>query len=229
MFEKHEKVHSDTLKNSKLLTDIFKELKLHPLVGIKLFVKNATINDIRLDTLDIPFYGHSIRIFRMGNSSNFTEWRISDDMATEMIRTFKRCVPEVRHYVLDKSNELFALEQETKDNIDLQIKRMLLSMYENQTVTITARISDYCDISKDEDAIKLRVSLSELKDPETNSVYADHTHVLVRESQIGLFAKLPIGTRLEFQATVHSYKSKDSTKFGIHNLQNIKVLERCCH
>lgn len=208
-----------------LLLDIFKSLDIHPILGLKLFVKNAPIDETALDLHDIPFCGHKVKIYRMRNNANVNIWRVSEDMAVLIKQSFYNLSVSIRNIIKTKSLHFYELEKSTREDVDMQISRLLLGLYENQTVKIRASISDYCKIDSCRNP-RLRVSLKDLRNPDTSAVYADHTHVLLKEQQIDIFSSLPIGTTLEFQATVHSYgHMTPDKKYGIHNLQDIRVLE----
>ncbi len=209
---------------TRLLLDVFKTLEIHPLVGLKMFVKNAPIDEAELDLCDIPFRGHKVKVYRMGSNANVTIWRVSEEMANLIMSSFYALSTSTRKAIKKKSEQIYEFERATRENPELQLSRLLLGLYENQTVRIRASISDYCKITSFRD-VRLRVSFQDLTDPETSAVYADHTHVLLRQPQTQLFSRLPIGTQIEFQATVHSYGNTPSEKkYGIHNLQNIRVL-----
>lgn len=211
-------------QETRLLMDVFKSLEIHPLVGLKMFVKNAPIDEAELDLCDIPFRGHKVKVYRMGNNSNVAIWWVSEDMAMLIISSFYSLSTSVRKLIKEKSDQIYKFEKSTRENTELQLSRLLLGLYENQTVRIRASISDYCKITSFRD-VRLRVSFQDLTDPDTEAVYADHTHVLLKQPQTQLFSRLPIGTQIEFQATVHSYGNTTSEKkYGIHNLQNIRVL-----
>lgn len=210
--------------NTRLLLDVFKTLEIHPLVGLKMFVKNPPIDEAELDLCDIPFRGHKVKIYRMGSNSNVSIWRVSEDMAILIMSSFHSLSTSMRKAIRTKSQQIYEFEKSTRENSELQLSRLLLGLYENQTVRIRASISDYCKITSFSD-VRLRVSFQDLTDPDTAAVYADHTHVLLKQPQTQLFSRLPIGTQVEFQATVHSYGNNPSEKkYGIHNLQNIRVL-----
>jgi len=212
-------------QNTVLLLDVFKSLDIHPILGLKLFVKNAPIDEAALDLRDVPFCGHKIKVYRMRNNANIHIWRVSDDMALLIKQSFYNLSGSTRNIIKTKSLQFYELEKSTRDDVEMQISRLLLGLYENQTVKIRASISDYCKIESCRNP-RLRVSLKDLHNPETDAVYADHTHVLLKESQIDIFSRLPIGTTLEFQATVHSYgHMTPDKKYGIHNLQDIRILE----
>lgn len=213
-----------SLEDTCLLTEVFAKLHLHPLVGIKMFVKNAILPDHRLDTMSLPFLGDKIKIYRMGSNTNFVGWRVSKDMAKSIEKSFHRLPEAVKQTAIDKSDEIFNLEKDSKDCTDLQLSRMLLGLYEHNSIPFEATISDYCSIKAGEDQ-RLRVSLSHLTDPSSTKVYADHTHVLIKGNErIGFFARLPIGTKLKFRATVHSYQNNNQVKYGIHDLRDICIV-----
>ena len=209
--------------DTKLLVDVFREINIHPFVGLKLFVKNPPIDEATLDLRDIPFRGHRVKVYRMGSNSKVNIWRVSEDMASLITQTYHSLSASVRRLVHEKSDHFYHLEKSTKNDHAMQISRLLLGLYENQTVRVKATISDYYKIQLDHDT-RVRVSFQNLTCPDTEAVYADHTHVLLREPQITSFTNLPIGTSVEFQATVHSYYHRNAEKkYGLHDLQNVRV------
>lgn len=211
--------------NTVLLLDVFESLDIHPILGLKLFVKNAPVDEATLDLYDIPFCGHKIKIYRMGNNANVHIWRVAENMASLIKQSYRALSTNTKNVIKEKSAQFYELERSTREDVDMQISRLLLGLYENQTVKIRASISDYCKVNSCRNP-RLRVSFKDLHNPDTSAVYADHTHVLLKENQIDIFSRLPIGTTLEFQATVHSYGHMTiDKKYGIHNLQNIKILE----
>jgi len=225
MFRTEDYTSEEFLKSTQLLIDVFDSLNIHHVVGIKLFVKNAPINEHKCQVDEIPFYGDDLKIYRMNSLINFKKWRISNLMADRLVNIFNRLLPDIRHMVLEKSETLKKLEQASISNPVLQSKRILLGLYENNVVTLNAVISDYRVLSVANDSKKLKVSLKELKNPKTGAVYADHTHVLIRDHMIGVISKLPIGATLEFNAVVHSYDGyADDKKYGIHNIHDLKVI-----
>lgn len=213
------------LKSTQLLIDVFDSLNIHHIVGIKMFVKNVPIDEHKCQVDEIPFYGDDLKIYRMNNLMNFKKWRISNNMADKLVKTFNRLLPDIRYMVLEKSETLKKLEKASINSPLLQNKRILLGLYENNVVTLNAIISDYRVLSLDKDNTKLKVSLKDLRNPETGAIYADHTHVLIRDHMVRTISKLPIGTKLEFNAVVHSYSGHNNgTKYGIHNIHELKVL-----
>ena len=200
-----------------LLVTIFEQLDIHPLVGIKLFVYKPRIDDKRLDLFDVPFFGDGIRINRSGRS--FLTWYVDNSTAKKIVTIFQRITPVIKTFVFEKSKELVNLEIVSKSDTTTQTKRTLLGNYLRCMIPFKTYISDYCNLND-----TLRVSFANLRNPKTDAVYADHTHVCIAKDQIPFFCKLPIGTKLSFMATVHRYSDEHGNeKYGIHDLQDIVV------
>lgn len=212
------------------LLPLFRDMGIHPMIGLKMFVKNVELDEDRFNLRDVPFMGHAVKIYRMGSNNNITSWRISPEMKLRVHSIFRRLNSATKKWLRTKTAELYSLEEASATDTDMQLSRFLLGMHDKQTVRIRAMISDYCMIQC-EHASRLRVSFRNLQDPSTDAVYADHTHVLLRDEQVGFFMKLPVGTCLEFDATVHSYNAEDTDmkKYGIHNLQQVQVVTCTTH
>lgn len=207
------------MDNSLSLMDVFTELKLHPLVGIKAFVYKPAIDDTRYELIVIPFYGYGIKIFRLGKS--YKTWRISPTMADAIRLLYKRMHPTVKQFLLDTSTEFYKLGQQSKSDKTVQENRTLLGMNLFTTLPFKAKLSDYRKIVHD-GTKRLKICLVDLRNPETGEVYADHTHVLVPKFSELKFGQIPIGSELEFTATVRQYNgSSDTKKYGIWGLDDV--------
>lgn len=225
---------SGKMKNEKimnqetlLLTDVIKILNLHPFVVLKMFVYDPPIDESMFDYSKLRFIGDSVKIYRNGSNSDINAWRVSFETANLILRKFFRSSKGTRRIAEEKSKTLFDIEESTKNNVIMQTSRFLLKMYEYHTINICANISKFSIIETLKNAEihkKFCVTFQNLRNPKTEAVYADHTHVTLNDELKKLFLNFKIGTSLEFQANVYQYLHNNEKKYGIRNLRNVRLL-----
>ena len=132
--------NKEIFENTVLLVDVLTKLGLHPLVGLKLFIKDFDGGIDNEKVLDIPFYGHDIKIYRMGYKTNFNTWRLTKCYEKKINTIFSRLIPEVKQYVLSRSKELEKEESESVHNTDMHMSRQILSYYNRKTIKIRATL-----------------------------------------------------------------------------------------
>lgn len=223
-----DKIKIETIDDQEtiLLVDVFKKLNLHTFVALKMFAAHHPIDESTLNLSKIRFIGKNIKIYRMGNNSNVSSWRVSKEIAQLIEKKFYKSGRSTRQLAEEKSKNLYSIELATKNNIDMQTSRFLLSMYENQIIKICANISKFSYITLYQNTgnhKKLRVSFENLINPQTQAVYSDHANVLINNDVKNYVLQFKIGTQLEFKAAVHSYLHHNKIKYGIHNIQDIRV------
>jgi hypothetical protein len=196
---------------------IFYDLGIHPMVGAKMFLRNQKrLNYQHPHMEQLPFYGRNIN--PTGNLKYLKTVFVTAKDAKCIIETYRRYVcPQIK--CLAKAISASLKRKEAK------IQRTDLAVYVGKELPFEATLHDitmyYISHTREYPAIVL----TDLKDPNTEHIYANHVNVFVSAPELEIYSQFKLPMKMTFLGTVYSYMGSRRPKYAVRDLRQVKLMK----